>query len=292
MTALALALVLAAAAAHATWNFLTKASESPLAFSWCFSVLGCLLYLPLVVFSLWTAPPSPAGWAILAGTATLHLTYFSLLNAAYARADLSLVYPVARGTGVALVPMLSVALLGEHVSLPAAAAIGAIVAGVVVVHLRGLRRGLRHGLASVVREPGGRFAIATGFTIAAYSIWDKNALAHVEPVVLNYAGFAGLAIAPAPLILGHTLRRAALRREVKRRWPAMLAAAILAPLAYLLVLIALTFSRVSYVAPAREVGIVVGAALGTFVLREPFGANRLLGAALVAAGVLGLALAP
>ncbi len=289
MTWLALALVLASAVAHASWNFLTKASTDKLVFSWCFATLASILYLPLAIGALVAAPLPPSGWALVAGTTCLHLCYFLLLNAAYMRGDLSLVYPIARGTGLALVPLAGVFLLGERISLPAILAIGTILLGLFTVYARTLRFNLRCGMAGLLSEPGARFAFATGLVIAAYSVWDKYAVAVVPPPVLNYFGFLGMAIGPAPWVWH---RREALRHELTNNRRAIVAAAILSPLAYLLVLSALTFSRVSYVAPAREVGIVIGTALGSIVLREPFGRNRLLGAALITVGVIGLALAP
>lgn len=289
MTPLALGLVLCSALAHASWNFLTKLSEDKLVFSWCFTALASVLYLPLALVFLAAAPPPAIGWAFVWGTMLLHIVYFYLLNRAYTHSDLSLVYPVARGTGIALIPIAGAAILGEQVSFPAAAAILTILAGVLLVHARGPGKLALLGAGATLREPGTRFALATGLVIATYSVWDKRALSFVPPPVLNYAAFLAQALVAAPLAWR---RRPALAREWARRKRAIVAAAVLSPLAYLLVLVALTFSRVSYVAPAREFGIVVGTALGMLALKEPYGANRLLGAALITAGVLGLALAP
>jgi drug/metabolite transporter (DMT)-like permease len=144
-------------------------------------------------------------------------------------------------------------------------------------------------IASGLATKGALYALATGVVIASYSVWDKRALGTVAPPLLNYGIFLAQALMSTPVALR---RWPTVRREVAQRKGSILAAAVLSPLAYLLVLAALTFSRVSYVAPAREIGIVVGTLLGTFVLKEPHAPNRLLGAALITAGVLALALAP
>jgi drug/metabolite transporter (DMT)-like permease len=276
----ALALVLAAAGVHATWNFLTKASADPLVFSWAFAAAAALLYLPLVLLVAPLAPVPLEGWRFVAGTVLLHLGYFVALAAAYRAGDLSLVYPVARGSGIALVPLVGALALGERVTLGGALGIAAIVAGVVSVHLGDLARfGLRRALAA----PGLRLALLTGAFIAAYSAWDKAAVALVAPPLYNYAIFAGLAVSLAPYVL--LRRRAVLVGEWRERRRAVLLAAVCSPLSYLLVLFALTFSPVSYVAPAREVAVVIGALLGVAVLKEPHPGARLLGAALVAGGI-------
>ncbi len=291
MTTLALALVLAAAIAHASWNYLAKCSRDVQAFTWAFTAVATLVCAPLALVSAWRSPLPLSTLSFAAGTIVLHLFYFGLLGASYARADLSVVYPVARGTGLLLIPIGAVVLLGEHVSLPGVGAIATILVGVLVVHTRGGGvKGMLGGWRSL-GDPGSRLAALTGVVIASYTLWDKNALGQqVSPIVIDTAIFAGQAAFNAPRMLGW--RRRAVLSEVRSRPGAVVAAGILSPLAYFLVLQALTFSRVAYVAPARELGIVVGALLGARQLKEPYAANRLVGAALIVAGVFGLALAP
>ena len=290
MSGLALTLVLGSAIAHAAWNFLTKRSPDPLVFSWAFAALATVLYLPLALGTALVRPVPVAGWGFIAGTMALHVAYFFLLCLAYRHGDLSLVYPLARGTGVVLVPCIAVMALGERVSRAGAVAIGMVVLGVLLIHLRGLRPSSPAAVVRRLREPGLRYALSTGLVIAAYSVWDARGVALVAPPVYNYFVFVSQALAAAPLALGRG--RTALAHEWRCRRMAILAAALLSPLAYLLVLLALTFSRVSYIAPARELGIVFGALLGTLALREPYGRFRVAGSLLIVAGVFGLALAP
>lgn len=290
MTAIALVLVLASAVAHATWNYLAKSSRDTYAFTWAFTGVASLVYLPIAIATAWSHPPPLSALAFIAVTVSLHVLYFGFLNASYARADLSIVYPVARGTGIILIPIGAVLILGEHVSGYAAASIAVIILGVVGVHSRGTGWSAVRGLARSIREPGSRLAALTGVIIAGYSIWDKNALSHLSPILLDTGIFVGQALVNAPLMLHW--RRPAVRREITERPLAVLAAGILSPLAYLLVLTALTVSRVAYIAPTREIGIVIGALLGARSLKEPYPANRLVGSALIVVGIFGLALSP
>lgn len=290
MTVLALAFVLASAVAHATWNYLAKSSDDTDAFTWGFTVVATLIYLPITVVVAGGQPFPPRAGLLIAVTVGLHVLYFRLLNAGYRRADLSIIYPVARGTAIVLIPLGAVAFLHEHVSLAGAVSIATVILGVLVVHTRGTGDLALRSLCASLREPGSWFALATGVIIAGYSLWDKNALTQLSPLVLNTGIFVGQALINAPEAL--LRRRMAVLRELRTRPGAVIAAGLLSPLAYLLVLTALTFSQIAYIAPTREIGIVIGAFLGVRSLKEPYPHNRLLGSVLIVLGVFGLALAP
>jgi drug/metabolite transporter (DMT)-like permease len=290
VTDLALLLVFVSAFAHATWNYLAKASRDGYAFAWAFSAIAALLYLPVALVVARAQPPPPSTIYLVGVSAIIHVFYFRLLMASYARADLSVAYPVARGTSLLLVPVGSALILGESVSPSGAAAIALIFVGVLAMHARGSGRAAAVGLVRSLREPGSPLAALTGVSIAAYSLWDKNAVSQVNPIIYDTGIFFGESMVLAPLMLGWC--RSAVLRELSERPGRVVAAAVLAPLAYLLVLQALTFSRVAYVSPAREIGIVVGILLGTRNLKEPYPANRLFGAGLIVVGVFALALSP
>ena len=189
-----------------------------------------------------------------------------------------------------LVPILAAVALDERISLQGALAIAVILAGIFIAHTRG-GTGLWLTVSKLAfADRGTRYALLTGLTIACYSVWDKHG------VSLSPAPFYAYFIFLSWLFLGGLdvlrRRRPALKQMFKERKREIVAAGILAPLAYGLVLTALTFSRVSYVAPARELGIVIGAVLGIVIGGEPHGKNRIIGACLIAGGVIALALSP
>ena len=291
MTTLALGLVLLSALAHASWNLLLKRSSNQEAFVWWLLVADSLLLLPLGAVLLWLYPITQPGWWLVLATVVLHIFYFVLLGRGYARADLSLVYPIARGLGPMLVPALAVALLDEQVSPPAVVGIGSIVVGIYLVSWWGRFRQLFRQPLALLRDPGVRYAILTGLTIAAYALVDKRGVGHVQPFLYMYLLTLGCALGLAPYILGSQGRAAVVQVWRSSAWT-IVAAGLLTFLAYGLVLTAFSISRVSYVAPAREVGIVVGVLLGIFVLKEPFGAGRLLGSSFILLGLVFIALAP
>ena len=291
MTALALALVLLSAVAHATWNLLLKRSPNKELFVWCLLATASILLVPLGVVLFWLHPFGHPGWAFVLTTSILHILYFLLLGRSYAEGDLSLVYPIARGIGPMLVPILAVIFLSESVEGLAIIGIVAIVAGIFTVSWWGNFGNLIRAPAVFLRNNETRYAIFTGLTITSYAIVDKRGVAHVEPFLYMYVLTLGAAVGMFPYVL----RKWGIG-VIGRAWRAdpgpIVAAALLSFLAYGLVLTAFSLSRVSYVAPAREVGIVLGVLLGVFLLKEPFGAGRILGSSLIVAGLVLIAVSP
>jgi drug/metabolite transporter (DMT)-like permease len=293
MSPTALGLILVAAVAHASWNLFSKqAAAAAEFFIWPLAACAAVLYLPVVLVTIAVTPAHLAAlnWVFLAGTGLLQSGYFLFLQLAYRSGDLSVAYPIGRGTGALLAALAGIALLGERPTPVAAAGIAAIIVGVVVI-------GLTPGGDAPGADPGqppGRarvltFAVATGAFIAAYTIWDKYAVAslHTPPVLQGYAAFPLMVIIFAPLVLRDRGRLAEVWRTFR---PQVIGAAVLAPLAYILVLFALRFTAVSAVAPAREVSVLFGVILGGRLLGEGSLARRLVAAAAIVAGIIAIAL--
>ncbi|MEO8458721.1 MAG: SMR family transporter [Chloroflexota bacterium] len=291
MSGVALALVLSSAVMHASWNYLVKRSHDKVLFFWAMAALGFTgLIVPGIALALYDGfTPTMLGFACI--SICLHASYAITLTASYKLGDLSSVYPISRGMGPALVPLLAVLLLGESVSAVAVVGIVLVVLGIYATHIdTRFLRDISHPL-KMLSLPATRIAFLTGFIIAGYTISDKTAINHdLNPVTLSLFDTFGNVIGLLPAVVGAGL--ATLQTEWRFDTKRIVAAGILAPTGYLLVLIALTTTRVAYVAPSREVGIVIGAALGVFLLGEGYGLTRIWGSALVVAGVVVIALAP
>ena len=291
MTALSLVLVLLSAVAHSSWNLLLKRSADPETFAWCLLVSATVLLAPLGVALLWFNPVGlPGLWFVLA-TIGLHVLYFNLLSRGYAQGDLSLVYPVARGMGPVLVPVLAVIFLDEIIKPLAVAGIAAIIGGIYTISWWGNFHQILRSPLLFLRSSGMRYAVLTGLTIAAYSIVDKEGVGHIQPILYMYFLSLGTVVMLAPYILVHK-GAAAVREEWRANAVPITVAGLLTFAAYGLVLTAFSLSRVSYVAPAREVGIVIGVLMGVYVLKEPFGGGRLLGSSFIVGGLVLIALSP
>ena len=279
MTPLVLLLVGAGAIAHATWNLTIKrAGTSGTGFLWLTFALGAVVFAP---FGLWSLAAEGADlwrWAgFAAGSGALQVGYFLLLQKGYSVGDVSVVYPLARGTGPLLSVVLAVVLLGERPGWPVLVGALVVVAGVVTIGLAGARSGSGANRAGVL------FGLAVGALIAVYTLWDATAVtAGGLPVVgLYWGSLVVQTLALAPWALRHRqLRATAIAHRV-----AVPVVAVLAPLAYIFILLAVQLAPVSVVAPAREVSVVLVSLAGWLWFREPHPAQRLVGAAVVLLGV-------
>jgi drug/metabolite transporter (DMT)-like permease len=298
MSPAAITLVLAAAVAHASWNLFGKqAAETGAAFFvWLLAASAGVLYLPVVIVTVIVTSPHLTGlnWLFLAGTGLLHGGYFLFLQLGYRIGDLSLAYPIGRGTGALLAALSGIVLLGERPTPIGYAGILAIVAGVVVIGLpepkasQAQPQALRTIGSSTATAVG--FALVTGMFIGCYTIWDKYAVStlHTGPVLQGYAGFPVMIAVFTPFVLRDRARLASVWRAFR---PQVVGAAVLAPLAYMLVLVALSFTAVSAVAPAREVSVLFGVLLGGRLLGEGNLARRLTAAVAIVAGIIAIAIA-
>jgi len=285
MTSGALILVLAAAVIHATWNLLNKQASGHPTFTWLVAVLSAAFYAPatITIIEIWQLKIGFVEVGMMAGSAALHTAYFVLLNQGYRAGDLSLVYPLARGTGPLLSTIAAIIFLGERPSLIAMAGVLLIIGGVIVLT----------GNLAQLRQSDNRaavgYALITGLFIAAYTLWDKQAVSRfaIAPIVLDWGANVGRTILLTPYALKFSDE--AVNEWRKHKWEAI-GIAILIPLSYILVLTAMQFTPVSYVAPAREISILIGTAMGARLLAEGEAPRRLGAACAMVLGVVALAI--
>ena len=249
---------------------------------------GCSRYCPLPstcprYWRWWWYRPGPVDAnvvAVIAVSSVLHTLYYGVLQRGYRVGDLSVVYPLARGTGPLLAVIGAVLILGERPTAGVVAGGMLIILGVFVLSGGGAwsRRG-GPSRAAVM------YGVATGVVIASYTLWDKNAVSAVgiAPLLLDWGTNCGRAVLLAPV----ALRR---RRELRGHWlrhrREALGVALLNPLAYILVLTALRITPVSHIAPAREISILIGSLMGIRLLGEGNARVRLLGAASMTVGLI------
>lgn len=290
----ALALVLAAALLHATWNLAAKRWGGGPHFVFTCALGVTVLWLPAVLWVGLDELPrwSPLAWGFVAASAAVHLAYFNCLIAGYRASDLTVVYPVARGSGPLLSAIAAVLLLGEHLGVYGALGLAGVVGGILLITMgpRLMGRGVDHDAAAQKRRRHGVYwGAATGALIAGYTVLDGYSVKvlAVSPLMLDYFGN----VMRVPLQLPIALRQShSFRPELRRSWRGVLAVAGLGPLAYILVLLAVREAPLSRVAPARELSMLFAALLGGQLLGEGEKGWRLAGAALIAAGVVALAI--
>ena len=281
----ALIAVLLAAVTHSTWNLAAKKAAGSRHFVWLYSLGSIILYCPIIGWLLYEQRPHFGTLQLLAltGTSVLHLGYSLALQAGYRVSDLSLVYPIARGSGPLLSFVGATLLLGEQPTVLAGLGMALIVAGILLV-------------AGLTREPhrapkvGIFFGLLTGAFIAGYTVndgWAVKALA-LSPFIIDFSGNLVRVVVLTPFALRD---RAGVAREAREYARPAAVVSVLGPLGYILVLFAMKIAPVSHVAPARELSTLVGTYFGSRLLRENAAPARLIGATCILVGVVSLAFA-
>ncbi|HEX7949491.1 MAG TPA: EamA family transporter [Candidatus Limnocylindrales bacterium] len=293
MPAFALVLIAVAAVLHAGWNVLLKTSGDTLLTATRLQAIGTIVLGPigLAAWLLEGSPPIDGGGILIAlGSGVLEAIYFFLLASAYRRGDLSLVYPLARGSAPILAVIVGVAMLGERLAPLAALGVGCALVGIVLV----ARPWRVLGAAGQAHRGAVAYALATGATIAAYSAVDRVGVRILAPWLYGslLAVFA-MTILGTAVVVGRRmgwltvpeLPPSAVTLSSRRRLLRDGVAGVLSLTAYLLILFAYSVAPLAAVAPLRESAIVLAAAWGSFRLGEAAG-NREAGIRIGAAALV------
>lgn len=277
-------LVLLAAFAHSTWNLVIKRATGSKHLLLLSSVTEVVLFFPVGIYGL-ARSWSVIGWKavlFLLATGVLHLLYTECLLRGYRASDLSIVYPLARGTGPLLSFFGAVLILQERISLLSAA--GALLITFGILLSSGGIYALRHRL----HQAGLLWGFAAGFTIACYTLVDGYSVATLllSPFLVEYASNAVRALL---LSVGALRQHTSLVAEYRAYWRNLCAIAVLMPVGYILVLFAMRMAPISHVAPVREMSMIIGAWFGIKFLGEGQAKRRMYGSALIAAGVTAMA---
>ncbi len=287
----ALAMVIVAALLHAFWNIVAKKTGGNKHFVLIAALLLALFWAPAGLWLGWREVPRWGWrpWVFVSASGFLHLAYFKVLLKGYRVSDLTVVYPVARGTGPLISSLLAVAVMGETLTLHGALGVLCVCGGVFIVAGGPAMLRATHDPAQRARVNAGlRWGAATGVLIAGYTVLDSYSVKTLllSPILLDYFGN----LVRTPFMLPTLLRDPPGFVDAWRRykWHAAVLAAV-SPLAYILVLYAVRVAPVSHVAPAREISMLFAALIGGRLLGERDRGQRVLGALLMAAGVVLLA---
>jgi drug/metabolite transporter (DMT)-like permease len=273
MPTAALVLALLSAVSSAVWNLLVKQSHDTEAVTAVALAIGVVLFSPALAFGHIPL----AAWPYIGASAALELIYFTLLATAYRRAELSLVFPIARGLAPVLVLLIGLVALHDRASAGELAGVLLVAVGATAV------RGVK--IAGGFADTG--IALLIAVCIAGYTLVDKHGVSLASPAPYLEAVMA-LLVLPYLALVARARGLQPLRRELRPR-TAVIGVAIIG--GYALVLYGLRLAAAAPVAAVRESSVVIGTALAAIVLRERVGPARFCGACLVAAGVTVLAFA-
>lgn len=285
MTSIGFTLIILSTICHATWNYATKKINSGTTFIWLFSCISSIIYLPFVLVTLFIHKInfqfSFVFFIML--SAALHSIYFILLNKGYHFGNLSIIYPLARGTGPLFSSFIAIVFLKESASLAAIIGIFLIILGIVLIT----------GNPTLILKSNKNnsliYAFLCGLAIASYTIFDKIAVSTLifPPILLDWSVNLGRIL----LLTPYSLRRKdELKKLMLHHKKEVFTVAILSPLSYILVLTAMVFTPVYYVAPMRELSILIGTFLGVRFLSENLDITKLIGIFTMIVGIITLSL--
>lgn len=301
MSATAFFLVILAGLIHALWNIAAKKAGGDARFACFTSLVMMVVWAPLGVWVGWdvVAHWGVLEWSFIVGSGVLHVLYYVTLLRGYRRADLTVVYPLARGTGPLLSSLAALLWLGESISAVGALGIAGVVGGVFLIaggphFLADWRRKSLSTPDQVEsrrrRHAGLRYGLLTGVFIASYTVVDGYAvkMLFMSPILVDYLGNFVRLVFLAPAVLRDRPTAWSLWCQ---QWKYAAVVGIISPVSYVLVLYAMQTAPLSHVAPAREVSMLFAALIGGHLLAEGDRWLRLLGAVWIAGGVMALGLA-
>lgn len=278
----ALGLLLAAAMMHTTWNFIVKRAKEKQVFTWWALLVGSVCFIPILVLN--QSFPIRI-WPYVAISALVEAVYFIILTRAYEHGDFSLVYPMARGSAPVFLAIWAALFLGESPHLYGVLGIALLVLGLIVVGGKAwwsLRK------TSALSKSAVGLALSVACCISIYSVIDGAAvhIAAPAPYTVLVIGLSAAFVAPVVLVrFGHQ----SVVAEWRTNWLRIVIVGILMLLSYMLVLLVYSIARVSYAGSVREISVVFAAFVGWRWLGEDFGLIRLVGAILIFAGILVIA---
>jgi drug/metabolite transporter (DMT)-like permease len=288
----ALALVLLGALIHAGWNIVAKKARGDARFTFFSGAIMAIVWAPLAIWLGWDVIPlwGIKEWLLIAASGFVHWVYFVCLLTGYRKSDLTIVYPLARGSGPLLSSSIAVVVFGETLSALGFVGIAAVVFGVfLIAGGPGLFKAAHDPVKRERVRAGIFWGLLTGALIASYTVLDAYTVKIValSPILFDFwCNILRLPYAIIPVLQNPNEAK----RLWKLQWKHAAIVAIFSPIAYVCVLYAMRMAPVSHVAPAREVSMLFAALAGGQLLGEGDRWLRILGAAAIAIGVMALAL--
>jgi drug/metabolite transporter (DMT)-like permease len=280
--------VLVAAVFHAVWNFYARKMSGNIVVFWFALWVSVLVLLPLVaglvvlegVDAIWAMYRQ--GYPYMIGTGIFHIGYFILLARAYEYGEISVVYPVARGSGIGATAFCGWLFLNENINWIGATGIGLVCLGILSMGAGVLRQNEQ-------AIDGFKSALGVGVTIIGYSVIDKMGVGVVNPILYIWTMFLVTVLAIWPLVISR--HRGEVRKILARSRRSILIIGTGSAGTYLTILFAFTMGPVGYIVALREFAVVVGAVLGVVLLGEKLTAGKVVAIGTIAAGLVCIKLA-
>lgn len=276
MSTLTFLLVVLSALLHASWNFVAKkyaGNYSIIYLSFLFSsIVTALLSIPF----LSGVQLNPNTIVLLIGTGIFHAVYGFVLTYTYKNGDISTLYPIVRGSGIAGAVTLSIVLLHEHLSLVSGLGVFLVIGGIAILSYRRNRK--------ATSSKGIFLALICGGLIMSYTIMDKLLVEEIHPIPVLAASQIISVLMFLPYVV--LSRKEEMKRTLGSLLKPVIFISIIATSSYLIILYVMQIAPVSRIVAIREASVVFGALTGFIILKEHFSKTRLIGVVLVMIGII------
>lgn len=269
-------MVICSALLHASWNFIAKkhaGNYSIIYLSFCISsFITVLLAIPYMK----GVELTPMLLALLIASGIFHAVYGFVLTFTYKNGDISTLYPIVRGSGIAGAVILSLVILHEVVTTTSASGVAMVVSGIAILSYRRNRK--------ATSSKGIFLALVCGSLIMSYTIMDKMLVTDLHPIPVLAASQVISALMFLPYVLKS--RMTEMRLTLRTLMKPTIAISIIATGSYLIILYVMQIAPVSRIVAVREASVVFGAIAGYALLKEDFSKTRLIGVVFVMFGII------
>lgn len=282
MTIQITALILFSAVIHSIWNLQLKKSSNPIAYIIAIAIAGWIIFTPYALFKLFTSSVNLETWIFTFCSFLIHFLYFSFLGRAYSKFELSLIYPIARGLSVFLIPIYGYAILNESMTIGAVIGCIFIISGILATGSVTLQDLIVKEKRRALLRGGFVSAVVIGFIISLYSLADKNAASGIDPVLFVWVTDTSAVI----LGIYYFKKNKAVGKYLKEENIKLILPGVFQFGSYAIVIYAYASTMLSYAGTFREIGTVFGAVLAKIFLKENFGLRKTAGIITIVVGAL------
>lgn len=277
MSIFIITIVLISTFIHALWNFLIKKSNHPYEYIQLLAIFSGLIAVPFSIYFILVEDLTYTGIFLSFLSGFIHIFYFYFLGKAYQTGQLSYVYPISRGTSVALVPIIGTLLLNDQIGIYSIFGILIVFFGIFFLSINDLLSINKKNIKNVL------IPLLIGATITIYTIVDSIAVTLINPIIMfSISSFFGGLF--SIILFDRRINHFGI--IIKKNILFILIISSMSAIGYPMILYAYKYSLVSLVAPLREVSTVYAAILGILFLNETYSKTKILGISLIVIGAI------
>ena len=277
MSIFIITIVLISTFIHALWNFLIKKSNHPYEYIQLLAIFSGLIAVPFSIYFIFVEDLTYTGILLSFLSGFIHIFYFYFLGKAYQTGQLSYVYPISRGTSVALVPIIGTLLLNDQIGIYSIFGILIVFFGIFFLSINDLLSINKKNIKNVL------IPLLIGATITIYTIVDSIAVTLINPIIMfSISSFFGGLF--SIILFDRRINHFGI--IIKKNILFILIISSMSAIGYPMILYAYKYSLVSLVAPLREVSTVYAAILGILFLNETYSKTKILGISLIVIGAI------